>query len=220
MCGFIEIQPLIPRRTFLPPRPPALQPIRPSCPLLNHARGGSSAAPDLRHPFLRAVNAPQQAGNIQIDIKVWPMQPGPTAQNFHPRNLIFCAGLQPLQVFARDRAPAAVVQLQDEQIQSWSRPVFDCSHKRPTAYDFGALNCPIDFGVRSNDPMCGDQMFGDRMSGDLMPCHVFPPTIRRAPQNAGPRLSKFSSHLTSLHSRAERHRSVPLGLHSRPREDE
>src|ERR1035438_9631326 len=84
--------------------------------------------------------------------------------------------------------PVAIAELEDEQVQSRSWPIFHFGHTRLALQAPGASDCAIDLGVGSHDLMSRDLV-----SDDLMPCHVFPPTALRVPQSAEPQRSKFSS---------------------------
>lgn len=76
MRGSTEPRSLIPRRSHLPPRPTAFQPIRPRGRLLGLTpRASSNLSQPSRHPFLRSHKPFQQPRNIQIRIQPWEIQP-------------------------------------------------------------------------------------------------------------------------------------------------
>src|SRR5271166_1503657 len=104
------------------------------------------------------------------------MEAGSVAENFHSRNLFFGGGLQALQVFARNQVPAAITQLKNEQVQAWSKPIFDFGHARLVLQRPGTLDGTINLGVGSNDLMSDGLMLLGLLSDEFKACHVFPPT--------------------------------------------
>jgi hypothetical protein len=224
MCGLIESNSLIANRSFLPPRPPALQPIRPSRPFLGVALHGPSAAPDLRHPFLVAIDAPQQAGHVKINIEIRPMETCSAPKNLYPRNLLSSSRSQPLQFFAWNYMPAAIGQLEDQQVQTRTGPIFHLRHERLISQLLAPFDGAVDCGIARDDRM-SDGLVSDSLASTLpishvlTPCHAWPPTTPPVPQNAGPQRSRFSLRPTAPHSRAGRSRPGPLRQQLHPTED-
>src|ERR1700674_154564 len=105
--------------------------------------------------------------------------------------------------------PVAIFELEDEQVQPLSRPVFHFCHTWLALHALGVLNGTIDLGVGSHD----------LMSGDLMPCHVFPPANLRVPQSARPQRSKifFTSRRLALAGRMASFRFAHATVPSRRR---
>jgi len=83
------------------------------------------------------------------------MEAGSIAENFYLCNLLFCGGLESLQVFAWNHVPMAIAQLKNEQVQSRSRPVFHFRHARLVLQVLGAFDRSINFGIGGHDRVPG-----------------------------------------------------------------
>src|SRR5271157_1003362 len=187
------LAPLCPRRADLLFRSPAEPPIRPRCLLLRCAPCHPSPAPNLRHPEFAAVNATQQSWDIEVGIKVRPVQSCSASNNLHVCKLLLRSRLQPLQVLAWQHAAPAVGQFQDEEIETRPGQVLNPCHKRLVAQASSARDGAIDLSVgghdlRSLNPVPVKSAF-----------HGWPPIMQQALQSAPPQPSEFSLRPTASH---------------------
>jgi hypothetical protein len=159
-------------------RSSAQLPIRPRCLLLRRTSCQATPASNLRHPEFAAVDATQQGRNIQVGIKVRPVQTSPAPNNFNSGKLFLRSRLQSLKVFARQHAAPPVGQFQDEQIKSWSGPVFNLFHKGSLAQTPGTLDGAVDFRV------WGQYFVRHFISCELLFRHEPPPIMQLVLQNS------------------------------------
>ncbi len=79
---------------------------------------GAACASDLGHPLAVAVDAFEERGDVEVDVKRGPMEARSIAEDLDLGDLFAACSLQALEVFAWKQAAVAVAHLQDEQVEA------------------------------------------------------------------------------------------------------